>query len=220
MSSEFKERCTWGIVGWVAIVLITFSIAGLVRAGWGRDIENHYGPIPAGVTQLTQRDYLVGKTAAVLPMQLCRGSSGSGSHSVDSSAPVPQLHGASFVVCDAKQSFNDHRPFGKTGWIEIAQAAQRPAFEIGLGVALLLCLLPALTVVPADRRAIKERKRAIEAKNRTAKAKNRKVLTAAESKRAALGASYARDEITTEQLDKALSKLDAELMEQGLSFDG
>lgn len=182
----------------VVACLVVAGIVLLVGAGiassGGRVSYNHYAPLPQGVAQLTRGDYII-FDRRVNPSQICTGH-GTGTDSIDTVNSVPRLNGALFVVCDAGQTWNDHRPKAVNFGGGVGRMWAGGRFGEITAAVVALSLLPWL--LGAAREGLEDRRR------------RRAHLERIEDQKRQLAKSFAQDEIDAQQWGDALDKLEAQ----------
>jgi hypothetical protein len=199
----YSEQTAWLWCFWLAVLATcaALTINTIATDNGGSDPEDHQGPVPAGVAQLSPQAYLIEPDSNVVPGQICKGTGGSSNASpIESVADVKSLHHATYAHCYADQHWN--RPYKKSpnfGDAMISTGTNKWFFGPVLIVALALALWAAALILPRNYHAKKQAK------------ENAKMLYDKQlAQYRALQSSWSKDEIDDLQFDKKIQALVAQ----------
>ena len=191
----------WFSFTWISICATALLVATVIIDGQGRKPWHHAEPVPERVAMVTPDSYIV-QDGGPSPSSICKESDNIDDTGIEDTARIQRLR-ATFVECSRDQTWGDPRPGSKNFFNAAKEAVTSPYYFAPAGV-LALALTPMLISGrrhdlrrAADQRAVVAQR----AKERQAE----KVRL--EDKRAAVGAAYAKDEITEAEMEHALGKL-------------
>lgn len=171
-----------GIAGVLVVLAITFPLTTTIVDGTGRKENNHPGPVPPGVAQITEKAYLLDK--GVPPETVCHRHK---RRAVSRTVPLPALRGdLVYTECGEGQTWEDHRD-KSLNWIHSARAvALSPFFLVLVSGLIAIFVVPPIFYDIGDHR--------------------RKRLDA-EAKRRELARSYALGDIDDLEYERAMDRL-------------
>lgn len=177
---------------WAVVIAGAFALASGIVDGSGRKDYQHFGPVPAGVTKVTEDTYLVPVRRS--PGSICKETSGEVDNAVEATVALPSL-GRNFVRCSRAQTWNDHRA-GSSNYRHAMMSVLRSPLFLGPFALTFLLAVPAWWTLPGTWR--KRKARGIERRHKRA---------TFEEKRIALAAAYAKGDISEETFELKLEEL-------------
>lgn len=192
-----QESKFWGgIFGALALVAACVVVAAIPIDSQGRSPQEHSGPIPAHVFQLTPRSYLVDDKNA---LGFCRGQGDPDAPPTAATVNVKRLD-AFYVECAVEQKWNDPRPLSHDYGRAVVTVVTTPIVWIAAGVILFLCMLPFVGETREERR---KRKR----ERDNARMLEQRASETRDQKRTAIAGAYARGEINDLEFEQALDRV-------------
>jgi hypothetical protein len=190
------------IGSWAAVIAIAFLIASGVQDGSGRKPNNHAGPVPEGVVQLTATSYLIPDLTHAPSVDLLCRDSAQHAGDVKQVKRVDDLDNAQFVECADPQTWNDPRPGSANFVAGMKAVGTSPLFVVPAGLLLLPFMLWPLKVWRENREYERQRAAA-----RAEVAQNR--LVDAEQARRELVAALTRaeDPISYDEFARGLDRV-------------
>ena len=199
VSASEKDNMIGWFVAFVCASIITFLIFTIAYDTSGRQPDDHIGPRPAGVTQLSDRAYLIERDSSVSSEQVCLGSDDQDDSGVNSITLVERLR-ASYVECEQGQTWNDHRPKSLNWPHSMVRTITTPTFWFVEGILFFLCSIYAMCIFVGY--AHENRKA-----RKMAKAERKKKMADAEDARLELAAAFAKGDIEMPEFEAGLNKI-------------
>lgn len=196
MTYQQESKFWGGIFGALALVAACVLVAAIPVDTQGRSPQEHSGPIPAHVFQLTPKSYLVDNKDA---LGFCRGLGDPDAPPTATTVNVKRLD-AFYVECATGQKWNDPRPLSHDYGRAVVTVVTTPIAWIAAAVILFFCMLPFFGETREERR----KRRELRDQER---ARQQRISEAHEAKRTALAGAYAREEISDLEFEQALDRI-------------
>ena len=164
------DKFGFGLFFAILIIVCGFIVASAIVDGSGRDSEQHNTPVPADVSQIDGKTYIIKDGGNTAPNDICADDYG-----VDEVRNVSRVDGT-FVVCNTWQTWNVNEPMSRNLAHAFTIVGPHPVF-IGLSLlTLLICMTPFLVdlrkVRKHNKKMDKAEKAAQEQRKVTLKEKN------------------------------------------------
>lgn len=178
--------------GLVCVAAIALLIsAGVIDVG-GRNKEDHVGPVPAGVSEISADTYLIARSSAAAPESICLGHYQS--HKAIEKVLRPEaLEGALYVRCNKRQTWDSTKGPSPNYGEGMTRTLSSPAWYAPVGALLLLWTVTSGVALRRDALATRRQRE--------------KVHMDLEQERRELRAAWAKDQIDDTTFHLKMDKL-------------